>query len=379
MPRHNRRKTTRWINEDCMQSAVKDICEGIETPSTAARKYGLKRTTIIYRLEKKQKMDLCKGITIKDEVQPVATPDKQTEIFSATQENELMSYLNRYTYLPYDTSGSFKAARQLVYQFVKEHNIYYPKLWDIEQQAGVDWLKGFIQRNPGTNLRNTATAANDKINNGSLHCDENKLSIKKETKKTESSAQPTLELSGIKSNHLAAALSEKSLESNNSVANSCQSFVESRSVPNNHHLDSCDPDDMNNENSSQLDLEPECHITMVSIKDEPVDAPPDECLENDMFAFSGNDDGGKANSFPNLDTVPENDDVFNSFGRNIAFQAKELFQHNQIDALELMHEVQTLVNRRLTSMLRLNMANGRKKPAKRLRKLLENDNNKNNK
>lgn len=377
MPRHNRRKTTRWINEDCMQSAVRDICEGIETPSTAARKYGLKRTTIIYRVEKKQKMDLVNGTIIKDEVQPVATPARQVEIFSAAQENELMAYLNRYTYLPYDTSGSYKAARQLVYQFVKEHNIFHPKLWDIEQQAGMDWLEGFIQRNPGTNLRNTAkTAANDKKNNGSLHCNDNKLSIKKINLKTESSAQPALELSRINSNHLAPALSEQSLESNNSFANSCQSYVESSSVANNHPLNSCDPDGMN-EDSSQLDLEPECHITMVSIKDEPIDGPSDECLENDMFAFSGgNDDASKANSFPNLDTVPENDDVFNSFGRNIAFQAKELFQHNQIDALELMHEVQTLVNRRLTSMLRLNKANGRKKPAKRLRRLLENDNNK---
>ncbi|XP_055843883.1 uncharacterized protein LOC129910504 [Episyrphus balteatus] len=383
MPRQHRRKTTRWINEDCMQSAVKDICDGLETPSTAARKYGLKRTTIIYRVEKKQKMELIKRGGKTSETESIPTP-LLAEIFSVTQEKELMSYLNRYTYLPYDTSGSYKAARQLVYQFVKEHDIKHPKTWDIEQQAGVDWLNGFILRNPETNLRNTTkTYANNnkKIDKfePSLHETDKKVSIKKKMNKTESiGTQPVAVISRKKSSQ-PVALSEQSLESNNSFANSYLSYVESSNPPQEdpHHLpnqstDFCDPTDMND--TPELELEPVCQISMVSIKDEPSFGTPDELNnEETTNSFVGN----KTQYIPNLDTVPENDDVFNSFGRNIAFQAKELFQHNQVDALEMMHEVQTLVNRRLISMLRLNNGNtssSKNKSAKRARRLLANEN-----
>ncbi|XP_055910971.1 uncharacterized protein LOC129945326 isoform X2 [Eupeodes corollae] len=369
MPRQHRRKTTRWINEDCMQSAVRDICEGIETPSTAARKYGLKRTTIIYRVEKKQKMDLIKRGE-GHETQSIPTP-LMAEIFSVTQEKELMGYLNRYTYLPYDTSGSFKAARQLVYQFVKEHDIKHPKTWDIEQQAGVDWLKGFILRNPGTNLRqSTKPPANKKVK---LEEANKKPANKRKINKLQSSAQPTIELPRIKCQPV--ALSEQSLESTNSYDNSYMSYMESSNLPQggqlpiNQNSDFSDAVDMNE--NSELDLEPECHITMVSIKDEPADNVNDELIENNTQDTFGET---KAQFIPNLDTVPENDDVFNSFGRNIAFQAKELFQHNQVDALELMHEVQTLVNRRLTNTLRLTRGNcSRKINAKRSRRLFNGD------
>lgn len=56
MPRKYNKKASRTeISKEAMKSAVQDVIRKLETPTSAASRYNLRRTAIITRIKKKTK------------------------------------------------------------------------------------------------------------------------------------------------------------------------------------------------------------------------------------------------------------------------------------------------------------------------------------
>lgn len=446
MPKKYKRHSVNSVDEIAMVRAVEEICDGAETPTTAARKYGLKRSTIIYRLERKQKLGIISGRKKSDKI-------RKTKILTDSQEAELVDIINRYTYLPYDASGDYKVTRQLIYQYCKEHNIRHPKEWDEEMAVSVKFLAGFARRNTGTYIKNVkippvknATNATNKLtppkktlqpkpmvnipreslsiassqenNQESTNSFQNTYQSYVECKdeisicdtvvngvetppvNNESECQITVvpldslkesqsETGGRKifskriaekiaaakctqtKSHSVLILPKPGPQSQNSFQNSYQSHLknhtktrEEQKRTQKKNNSSNTPVDSNE--TIQIHMEPECQITLFPFKDEADDG---SIVENLTIASTSDDEivnGDLNNGDNHLEGLPGKDDVFNSFGRNIAFQVKELHRHSQVDAFNMMHQVQTLVSQRLMKILKAKVI-GKKYSKKRPR------------
>lgn len=132
------------IDEIAIKNALADIQNKTKTPTSAARKYGLKRTTLISRLKKAQSSEL--------HVSPIFSSKYTThQIFSKDEERELVDYFKKCSAQTY--GFSFSMARSFSFQYAKKNKVKVPRSWTIKKEAGIDWVRGFLRRNPDISLR----------------------------------------------------------------------------------------------------------------------------------------------------------------------------------------------------------------------------------
>lgn len=104
MPNIYKRKfPEKIIDEDKMKKAIEEIKQKKETPTSAARKYGLKRTTLLSRFSKEQ--------TNVGAVKDFQSKFSSNQVLTATQEKELTLYFkkcsNLHHGLTYDLARRF--------------------------------------------------------------------------------------------------------------------------------------------------------------------------------------------------------------------------------------------------------------------------------
>lgn len=161
MVRNYKKKTQRVsIDEEDIKKAVSDVLKKIETPTSASLKYNIKRTTLNSRLKKKiSSIDPLaldgsdSGNELSENELSFKSGSKYAvwQVFTACQENQIASYMKKCSKLQYGLS--YQAARSFAYEFAIKNNISHPPSWDTHNKAGIDWLQGFIKRNPSLALR----------------------------------------------------------------------------------------------------------------------------------------------------------------------------------------------------------------------------------
>lgn len=147
MVRNYKRKTQRdAIDESAMKKAVADVLRGVETATSAGRKYNIKRQTIESRIKKQ---DPLGDHTTEDTIYQSKFTWKQ--VFTMKEEIELVDYIKKCSYYQYGLS--YKGFQKLAYEYANANGKVFPEKWNVSKEAGEDWLYGFMKRNPSLTLR----------------------------------------------------------------------------------------------------------------------------------------------------------------------------------------------------------------------------------
>ncbi|XP_049310318.1 uncharacterized protein LOC125778074 [Bactrocera dorsalis] len=146
MVRNYKRKTQSNIDESKMRKAVADVLNGVETPTSAGKKYNLKRQTIESRVKKQ---DPLAGHTAGDAIYQSKFTLRQ--VFTMKEEIELVDYIKQCCYYQYGLS--YKSFQKLAYQYAVANGKDFPEKWNVQKEAGEDWLYGFMKRNSSLTLR----------------------------------------------------------------------------------------------------------------------------------------------------------------------------------------------------------------------------------
>lgn len=172
MPRFYKKKTNRpIIDEETFKKAIADVLKKNETPTTAALKYGIKRTTLNSRLKKATYNNGTaddsgnSGSEFEMPVQHYQSKFTSKQVFTESEEIELSTYIKKCSKLQYGLT--FKAARKLAFDFAKSNEIIHPDNWNTNNMAGLDWIQGFLRRNNTLSLRkpeNTSLARSTGFN-----------------------------------------------------------------------------------------------------------------------------------------------------------------------------------------------------------------------
>lgn len=99
----------------------------------AAKDFGLSKTTLLRQL----KSFKASGLPSYEYKQNNDTK----KVFTDSEEILLVTYIQKAAQLHYGLS--LKDVRTLAYQFAKVNNKSYDSSWDVNKQAGKDWLIGF--------------------------------------------------------------------------------------------------------------------------------------------------------------------------------------------------------------------------------------------
>lgn len=165
MVRNYKKKTDRiFIDEDQFRKAISDVLNKLETPTTAAIKYHIKRTTLNSRLKKLQSISCSRSandqncaddsghlseIEIPEGVYQSKFTSKQ--IFTASEESELTEYIKKCSQLQHGLT--YNSTRKFAYEFAQINKKTFPEKWHENQMAGLDWIQGFLKRNNTLSLR----------------------------------------------------------------------------------------------------------------------------------------------------------------------------------------------------------------------------------
>lgn len=157
MPRIYVKKGTRTgeVDEDAMNSAIKEVVEKTLSIRKSAYKYGVKPTTLESRL-KKLKEAAGEGNT---QGRVFSSKYSSNQVFTIEEETALNNYITRCSKMHYGLT--IIQVRKLAYEYAKANNLHYPQSWDHNKMAGKEWLDSYRRRNANLSLRkpeNTSAA-----------------------------------------------------------------------------------------------------------------------------------------------------------------------------------------------------------------------------
>lgn len=142
MPRKYVRKTVREVDETAMKSALKDIFRHKTPVRTAARLYNLNRNTVVSRVKVIQRRNKQRfyenssdsGMS-EDEHRTFKNKYTVNQVFSNSEEKELVSYIKRCSDLHYGLS--YWQLRLLAFEFASHiPECKLPESWTINKIAG---------------------------------------------------------------------------------------------------------------------------------------------------------------------------------------------------------------------------------------------------
>lgn len=73
------------------------------------------------------------------------------QIFSSEQEHDLAHYVDTCSKMCFGFST--KGLRRLVYEMGEKNNLKMPHSWQMSKCAGLEWMRGFLQRNKHLRIR----------------------------------------------------------------------------------------------------------------------------------------------------------------------------------------------------------------------------------
>lgn len=147
MPRKPTRKTNRGLVSDAdMRAAVELVMkDGVSLREAAKRFDGMSFRTLFRYVKKKKENDDFFSNRL------MAPKYDVRKVFSSDQEKELATYIIKCSQMCYGKST--KDFRRLAFQMAKKNHISVPSSWEEKQEAGIDWIRGFLKRNPQISIR----------------------------------------------------------------------------------------------------------------------------------------------------------------------------------------------------------------------------------
>lgn len=130
------------INKEILELAVNDVTEGKSIRGTA-KGYGIAVMTL-KRYVRKKKNATTENIDYKPNY-------RQSQIFSSTEETQLVSYLIMASKLYHGLTP--KNVRDLAFQYASENSKKVPPKWVEQETATYDWFYGFMSRHKELSLR----------------------------------------------------------------------------------------------------------------------------------------------------------------------------------------------------------------------------------
>ncbi|KAI5722693.1 hypothetical protein M8J76_012165 [Diaphorina citri] len=135
MVRNYQRKTDKGLyDEESMKNAIKKVKEGC-TYADAARQCNVNRETLRRK---------CKGLHSHEDVK-LHSVYNHRQVFTVEEEKKLASYLKISCQMFYGLTST--DCRKLAYETAVLNKMSYPKSWDENHSAGVEWLRTFMVRN----------------------------------------------------------------------------------------------------------------------------------------------------------------------------------------------------------------------------------------
>ncbi|XP_065654645.1 tigger transposable element-derived protein 4-like [Hydra vulgaris] len=141
MVRNRIKKTNKVaIPSETMKVAVNKVLEGTQL-NVVARQFNIDRMTLKRYCRKKR-------LNPNEAFKPNYN---NRQVFTAEDEKSLSSYLLIASKMNYGLST--RSTRLLAYEFALKNNKIYPSSWIKNKIAGIDWLQGFMKRQPELSLR----------------------------------------------------------------------------------------------------------------------------------------------------------------------------------------------------------------------------------
>lgn len=130
------------VSSDVMHNAVKRVLEGASERETA-KEFKIARTSLQRQVHRARQIG---------ESSYTFEPNfGNRRIFTLEEEKHLCDYLITASKMCYGLSTT--QTRELAYQYGKLLNKSIPDTWEKNKCAGVDWIRGFMGRNPALSLR----------------------------------------------------------------------------------------------------------------------------------------------------------------------------------------------------------------------------------
>lgn len=157
MVRKYKRKTDRAnISQEDLSKAIREVISHKRKIRDAAAIYNINKSTLHFHVKKKRSIngpDSGHSSDFDEETNnfPSASKYASRQIFSATEESELESYLHKASAMNFGLT--YKHARALAFQYAKKLSKNYPAVWDNSQMAGIEWMRSFMKRHPKLSYR----------------------------------------------------------------------------------------------------------------------------------------------------------------------------------------------------------------------------------
>lgn len=145
MPRHKKRKTDRVrVSEETLKGAVAAVVLDHIPIREVSQMYPVKKSTLSRFVQMNKHIQTADEIDIPNRKIP-------NKVFTSEQEVELEEYLVMASKMHHGLTTV--EARKLAYQYANALKLKIPEKWPTSQQAGLDWLFGFMERHPGLSIR----------------------------------------------------------------------------------------------------------------------------------------------------------------------------------------------------------------------------------
>ena len=125
-----------------MREAVKCVLEG-ESERKVAQRLKIPRSTL--------QRYVAKGRAHGADVVRMSPNYANAKIFTENQEKDLVRYIQTASRMHHGLTTD--ASRELAYQFAKKNQLKTPDKWDDNKTAGIEWLRGFLQRHQELSIR----------------------------------------------------------------------------------------------------------------------------------------------------------------------------------------------------------------------------------
>lgn len=149
---YKRKRTEVPPTDDDIKNAIQAVEGGMKL-RTAAATYGIKHTTLFYRIKRKQEHERAEqnGVVYND-LSNYSSLYSTGQVFNKTEEDLLVSYILKSSKINYGLT--YTQIRILAYDYAKRLNkpICTSK-WDANKIAGLDWLQCFKNRHQNLALR----------------------------------------------------------------------------------------------------------------------------------------------------------------------------------------------------------------------------------
>lgn len=148
----NRIRKTEPLNEDDVRKAVLEVVDQNKELRKTAYAYGIKPSTLFYRIknERKRRNAVEDHQELKDYTR-YSSLQSTSQVFTTEEEQLLQKYILKCSQMNYGLT--YKQIRLFAYDYAKKLNKPICSKWDEKKEAGIEWLKGFMKRNPILTLR----------------------------------------------------------------------------------------------------------------------------------------------------------------------------------------------------------------------------------